>query len=73
MVSPERFLLFCTRHALGWRVRLHEVRLFESLREDSAETQMAATIYYISLPLIYAISLLPFRLLYLLSDFLFTG
>ena len=30
---------------------------------------MAATIYYISLPLIYAISLLPFRLLYLLSDF----
>ncbi len=29
---------------------------------------MAATIYYISLPLIYAVSLLPFRLLYLLSD-----
>ncbi|GJM33710.1 MAG: acetyltransferase [Saprospiraceae bacterium] len=30
---------------------------------------MAAIIYYITLPLIYAISLLPFWLLYLLSDF----
>jgi KDO2-lipid IV(A) lauroyltransferase len=29
---------------------------------------MAAVIYYLALPLIYAISLLPFRLLYLLSD-----
>ncbi len=30
--------------------------------------QKAAAIYYICLPLIYAVSLLPFRLLYLLSD-----
>ncbi|MCB0376778.1 MAG: lipid A biosynthesis acyltransferase, partial [Sinomicrobium sp.] len=32
---------------------------------------MNAILYYLSLPFIYLVSLLPFRLLYLLSDLLF--
>jgi KDO2-lipid IV(A) lauroyltransferase len=43
---------------------------FENKRTTTKSILSAAT-YYLSIPIIYMISLLPFRLLYLLSDFFF--